>query len=535
MIITQELDLYQKLEILSDAAKYDVACTSSGVDRKGSGSGMGSCMAPGICHTFSADGRCISLLKILFTNECIFDSHYCINRRSNDTVRASFTPEEVCTLTMEFYRRNYIEGLFLSSGVLHTPEYTMNELYKTLYLLRRKYQFEGYIHVKVIPGAPQDMVSRIGFLADRVSVNLELPTAEGLKLLAPHKTRRRILEPMRQVQMLRQADQELLAEEGRYAPKCRIAAENGELLIRKDEDKQSRCEQAEERRNAVEMRETGEGKDADGGASGRLLYKGNHETERKAGGDFWQIRNQHLRTAGALHALPRFVPAGQSTQMIIGATAESDFQIISVAESLYRKFDLKRVFYSAFVRVNDDSLLPDLPDGPPLGREHRLYQADWLLRFYGFGAGELLDENHPNFNTLLDPKCDWALAHLEHFPVEVNRADYYTLLRVPGIGPKSARRIVQARRMGQLNFPDLKKAGVVLKRAVYFITCQGRQMYPLKLHEDFILRSLLSAQSGGRSGPAETITYRQLSLFEREATAFMKYHKGGRCYDHFSV
>lgn len=215
--------------------------------------------------------------------------------------------------------------------------------------------------------------------------------------------------------------------------------------------------------------------------------------------------------------------------MIIGATPESDFQIISVAESLYRKFDLKRVFYSAFVRVNDDSLLPDLPDGPPLGREHRLYQADWLLRFYGFEAGELLDEKHPNFNTLLDPKCDWALSHLEYFPVEVNRADYYTLLRVPGIGPKSARRIVQARRMGQLDFPDLKKAGVVLKRAVYFITCQGRQMYPLKLHEDFILRNLLSAQSGGRSGPAETITYRQLSLFEHgdEEIVFMNYHKGG--------
>lgn len=316
MVITQELDLYQKLEILSDAAKYDVACTSSGVDRKGSGSGMGSCIAPGICHTFSADGRCISLLKILFTNECIFDCHYCINRRSNDTVRTSFTPEEVCTLTMEFYRRNYIEGLFLSSGVLHTPEYTMDELYKTLYLLRRKYQFEGYIHVKVIPGAPQDMVSRIGFLADRVSVNLELPTAEGLKLLAPHKTRRRILEPMRQIQMLRRADQELLAEEGRYAKKRRIAAESGAPLIRKDEENQSRCEQATEHRNAVEIRETRAGKDANKADSGRLFYKKNNETERKTGGDFWQIRNQHLRTAGAVHALPRFVPAGQSTQMI---------------------------------------------------------------------------------------------------------------------------------------------------------------------------------------------------------------------------
>lgn len=548
MVITQELDLYQKLEILSDAAKYDVACTSSGVDRKGSGSGMGNCMAPGVCHTFSADGRCISLLKILFTNECIFDCHYCINRWSNDTVRTSFTPEEVCMLTMEFYRRNYIEGLFLSSGVLHTPRYTMEELYQTLYLLRRKYQFEGYIHVKVIPGAPQEMVTQIGFLADRVSINLELPTAESLKLLAPHKTRRRILEPMRQIQTLRHADQEVLAEERRAGGKRKIAAKSAALPAKKEEEKQSNCVEAMKQRNAGETRAD---KDADGTASGRRPYKKDHETESKAedrqkreikevgkrniagceqgdgensglvqtSGDFWQIRNQHLRTEGALRTIPRFVPAGQSTQMIIGATPESDFQIISVAESLYRKFDLKRVFYSAFVRVNDDSLLPDLPGGPPLGREHRLYQADWLLRFYGFEAGELLDEKHPNFNTLLDPKCDWALSHLEHFPVEVNRADYYTLLRVPGIGPKSARRIVQARRMGQLDFPDLKKAGVVLKRAVYFITCQGRQMYPLKLHEDFILRNLLSAQSGGRSGPAETITYRQLSLFEHGSEA----------------
>lgn len=418
------MSVYDKLQILSDAAKYDVACTSSGVDRKGNGKGIGNCIAPGICHSFSADGRCISLLKILFTNECIFDCKYCINRSSNDVVRTSFTPEEVCELTMEFYRRNYIEGLFLSSGVLRNPNYTMELLYQTLYKLRNEYHFQGYIHVKAIPGSSQDLIDRTGFLADRMSVNLELPTSEGLKKLAPHKTRKTILAPMRQIQSTR--------EENRY--------------------------------------------------------------------DVAVYRNA-----------PKFVPAGQSTQMIIGATPENDYEIISVAESLYQKFDLKRVFYSAFVHVNEDSNLPMLPGGPPLLREHRLYQADWLLRFYGFQAGELLSEKRPNFNVLIDPKCDWALGHLENFPIEINRADYFMLLRVPGIGTKSARRIVQARRFGSLNFEDLKKMGVVLKRALYFITCQGKMMYPVKIDEDYILRNLLSV---GEKLPFEAAGYRQLSLFD---------------------
>lgn len=425
MQIEKKKSLYEKLNILSDAAKYDVACTSSGTERSGSVHGIGNCVAPGICHSFSADGRCISLLKILFTNECVFDCRYCVNRASNDTERASFTPDEVCQLTIEFYRRNYIEGLFLSSGVWKTPADTMELLYQTLYKLRTEYHFEGYIHVKMIPGAPQELIEKTGFLADRVSVNLELPSSESLRLLAPHKTRKRILEPMRQVQL-------------------------------------ARSEHANE----------------------LMLYR----------------------------SAPRFVPAGQSTQMIVGATPESDFQIISVAESLYQKFDLKRVFYSAFVKVSEDPLLPALPGGPPLLREHRLYQADWLLRFYGFGASELLNERRPNFNVFLDPKCDWALSHLECFPVEINRADYHTLLRVPGIGPKSAQRIVAARRMGRLDFDALRRMGVVLKRAVYFITCSGRQMYPLKMSEDFILRNLLSTERG--RGPAETVTYRQLSLFD---------------------
>lgn len=427
MRITEEMSMYEKLEILTDAAKYDVACTSSGVDRRGDGKGMGNCESAGICHSFSADGRCISLLKILFTNECIYDCKYCINRSSNDVVRASFTPDEICRLTMEFYRRNYIEGLFLSSGILKSPNYTMELIYAALYKLRVECNFQGYIHVKAIPGADQELVQRIGFLADRMSVNLELPTAEGLKLLAPHKSRKNILAPMRLVQ--------------------NRMAENKQEIV-------------------------------------------------------------------AYRNAPRFVPAGQSTQMIIGATPESDYQIIQVAESLYQKFELKRVFYSAFIHVNEDSNLPARTgDGPPLLREHRLYQADWLLRFYGFEAKELLDEQNPNFNVLLDPKCNWALKHLENFPVEINRADYYTLLRVPGIGNKSASRIVKARRFGVLDYPDLKRMGVVLKRALYFITCSGRMMYRTKIEEDFIMRNLLNVKEK-LPDPIGGMTYKQLSLFD---------------------
>ena len=425
--IEQEMDLQKKLEILADAAKYDVACTSSGVDRKNDGRGLGNCTAPGICHSFSADGRCISLLKILFTNECIYDCRYCMNRRSNDILRASFTPQEICELTVGFYRRNYIEGLFLSSGIIRSPDFTMELLYQTLYKLRHEYQFQGYIHVKAIPGADPELVERTGYLADRMSVNLELPTAEGLQMLAPQKKRSGMLAPIRQVQ---------------------------------------------------------------------------------------QMRNQNKKELTVYRHAPRFVPAGQSTQMIIGATGENDFQIMKVAEHMYKKYELKRVFYSAFIRVNDDSLLPALPGGPPLLREHRLYQADWLLRSYGFETEELLSEDRPDFNVFLDPKCDWALRHLEQFPVEVMRADYYTLLRVPGIGYRSARRIVKARRLGTLDYPDLKKMGVVLKRAVYFITCGGKQMYPVKLQEDYILRNILDGKEKLQPGFKQEPAYEQLSLFD---------------------
>ena len=440
MRITENMSLADKLNILSDAAKYDVACTSSGTERKNDGTGIGNCVKSGICHTFSADGRCVSLLKILFTNECIYDCKYCINRSSNDVPRASFTPEEVCTLTIEFYRRNYIEGLFLSSGILKSPNFTMELIYQTLYMLRTKYGFQGYIHVKAIPGADPEIIRRVGFLADRMSINLELPTAEGLRKLAPHKNRKNILTPMRMVQN------------------------------RMSENKQ----EIEVYRNA-----------------------------------------------------PRFVPAGQSTQMIVGATPENDFQILNVAESLYKNFELKRVFYSAFIHVNDDSNLPTRnDDGPPMLREHRLYQADWLLRYYGFEARELLSEKNPNFNVLIDPKCNWALEHLEIFPVEVNRADYHTLLRVPGIGYKSAGRIVQARRMGNLSFEDLKKLGVVLKRALYFITCNGRMMHPTKIEQDYILRNLLSV---GEKVPisVQEMSYKQLSLFDDVNFRKEQFHEKG--------
>ena len=418
--------LMEKLSILTDAAKYDVACTSSGVERKGNGKSLGNSIAAGICHSFAGDGRCISLLKILMTNECIYDCKYCLNRSSNDVPRATFTPEEICTLTMEFYRRNYIEGLFLSSGIIGNPTLTMELIYRTLYLLRNTYQFNGYIHVKAIPGAAPEVIQKTGYLADRMSVNLELPTAEGLRTLAPNKHRKTILTPMRQIQQ-------------------GIASNKEELVV----------------------------------------YK---------------------------HA-PKFAAAGQSTQMIIGATPENDYQIVNVAESLYRKFDLKRVFYSAFVKVNEDKELPSLPGGPPLLREHRLYQADWLLRFYGFKASELLDEKHPFFNVFLDPKEDWAVRHLEVFPVEIRTASRNLLLRVPGIGVTSAERILAARRTAKLTFDDLRKLGVVLKRALYFITCGGKMMYPTKLEEDYIVRNLTNPKDRVMFGQ-DGMTYRQLSLFD---------------------
>ncbi len=416
------MELLDKLNILADAAKYDAACTSSGLDRSGRPGTIGSTALAGCCHSFSADGRCISLLKVLQTNFCVYDCQYCVNRRSNDVPRAAFTPEELCELTMGFYRRNYIEGLFLSSAVIRDPDYTTELMIKTLRILREERRFGGYIHAKAIPGADPRLTRRLGLLADRLSVNIELPSSASLALLAPDKKKEAILTPMGQI------------SEG-------IAASRQELAV----------------------------------------YR---------------------------HA-PRFAPAGQSTQMIVGATPESDRHILTLTQALYDRYQLKRVFYSAYMPV---SPLVPVPEDyqPPLLREHRLYQADWLLRYYHFRAEEILDESQPDLDPRMDPKCCWALRHLEFFPVEVNRADYEALLRVPGLGVRSARRILRARRVGPLSFEGLKRLGVVLKRAQYFLTCSGRMMTGLRVSEDGLLRHLVSLEAPALAGPAPE----QLSLFD---------------------
>jgi len=418
------MELLEKLTILSDAAKYDAACTSSGVRRgyREGYIGNTSSSLAGCCHTFSADGRCVTLLKVLLTNRCVYDCKYCVNRRSNDTKRAAFTPEELAELTIGFYRRNYIEGLFLSSGVLRNPDYTTELMIQALRILRETYRFNGYIHAKAIPGTSPELVEQLGFLADRLSVNIELPSESGLKLLAPDKTKGAILAPMKQIQTR--------------------AAQGKEELVK---------------------------------------YR---------------------------HA-PKFAPAGQSTQMIVGATQDSDLHILRLTQGLYDRYRLKRVFYSAYVPVVENTLLPSLDTKPPLLREHRLYQADWLLRFYGFRAEELLDEQTPDFNPLVDPKCSWALAHLDFFPVEVNTADYETLLRVPGIGVVSAKRILVSRRAVRLQVEDLRKLGVVMKRAQYFLTCRGRMAEGLRFTPDSLLLNLIAAERPALPGPG----IEQLSLF----------------------
>lgn len=507
MLVLKDLPLEKKLEILSDAAKYDAACTSSGVDRSGAVGTIGSAAAAGICHSFAADGRCISLLKILMTNECVFDCKYCINRRSNDVVRTAFTPEEICTLTIEFYRRNYIEGLFLSSGVMGSPDATMESMYETLYLLRDKYQFRGYIHVKGIPGASPELIRRIGYLTDRMSVNLELPTSDSLRALAPHKTRQTILRPIRQIQR-GIAEERLLLTDGR------VDIQNGDRIGNRTEDRiEGKIE---------DSRKIGQIADSDPSCLPAHRKKGwwssSQESAFAVPGETHKppiVAGGGIRGDLVKGEKPRFVPAGQSTQMIIGATPETDYQIMSVAEALYQRFDLKRVFYSAYVGINDDSSLPAVGSRPPLMREHRLYQADWLLRFYGFQASELLSEERPNFNVLLDPKCDWAVRHLDFFPVEINRADYGTLLRVPGIGVKSAQRILRARRSSALDFPDIRKMGVVLKRAHFFITCRGRMLQRIPLEENFVTACLVD-QNRKKNWQLEhgQDACRQLSLFD---------------------
>lgn len=392
------MELMEKLRILSDAAKYDASCSSSGSKRRGNGLGVAT--NSGICHSFTEDGRCVALLKILMTNYCIYDCKYCTNRRSNNRDRAIFLPEEIANLTINFYKRNYIEGLFLSSGVIKNPDYTMEKLIETITLLRNKYHFHGYIHCKTIPGASKELIHKLGLLSDRMSINIELPSNDSLKLLAPDKKSDNIFSSMKQI----------------------------------------------------------------------------NDTKK-------------MNTAEKKKSL--FVPAGQSTQLIVGATNDTDYKILTLTEGLYNKFNLKRVYYSAYVPVNIDKNLPML-EKPPLLRENRLYQADWLLRFYGFKSEELLDENNQNFNSLLDPKLDYALRNLENYPIEINKADYLTLLRIPGIGVNSAKRIISTRKYGKLDFNLLKKIGVVLKRAKYFITCNGKYYESARAFErNTIQRALL--------------------------------------------
>lgn len=408
LLMVINMELQEKLRILADSAKYDASCSSSGSNRKNN-NGIGNAAASGICHSFASDGRCISLLKILLTNCCIFDCKYCLNRKSNNIKRAIFTPEEICTITINFYRRNYIEGLFLSSGIIKSPNYTMELLIETISLLRNKYHFNGYIHAKAIPGTSPILLKKLGSLVDRLSANIELPTENGLKLLAPNKNSKNVSQIMN------------------------------------------------------------------------------------------YVRNNQSR---------KYVPAGQSTQMIIGATQETDLQIMSKSSHLYNNYNLKRVFYSAYVPVNKDNLLPSL-ERPPLVRENRLYQADWLLRFYNFKVTDLLDNDNPNFNILIDPKADWALRHIEEFPKEINTCSYYDLLKIPGIGVKSAQRIISSRKNFTIHLDDLKRMGVVLKRAKYFITCNGKYAINEELfNKKFIEKNILLEEKN-----IESMRNEQLRLF----------------------
>lgn len=480
-VTVKSLSLNEKLQILSDAAKYDVACTSSGVDRRGKKGSIGNSCAAGICHSFAGDGRCISLLKILQSNDCIYNCKYCLNRADNDCVRATFTPEEICTLVIEFYKRNYIEGLFLSSGVCKNPVYTMELMYQTLYLLRTKYRFNGYIHVKAIPYAPEELIEKTGYLADRMSINLELPTAEGLQTLAPQKTRSSILLPMRRIQQ-RITD-------------YRLAIGKSPVMERSFGNRY--------------LNDT------------IFQHRPDYKTMESLNGTVGSPQGilgepAALAVSPAVSVSPDkpFTPAGQSTQMIIGASGESDYQILATMQALYQQFDLKRVFFSAYVPLNEDPLLPAVGTAPPLLREHRLYQADWLLRYYGFHAEELLTPERPDFNLYLDPKCDWAIRHLEQFPVEIAAADYSMLMRVPGIGSKSALRILRSRNMGSLTFEAIKKMGVVLKRAQYFITCHGKMYHKIRLEEDFITRQLIGGNNAKDWEIEHPQIYEQLSLFD---------------------
>jgi len=412
----------EKLNILADAAKYDVSCSSSGGNRKNDNKGLGDSHASGICHTYTEDGRCVSLLKILLTNHCIFDCAYCVSRKSNDIERAAFTVEEVVQLTMNFYRRNFIEGLFLSSGIFKNADFTMERLLRVVKKLRLEERFNGYIHLKTIPGASEELIREAGMYADRMSINLEMPTESGLKLLAPDKSHQDVIKPLGFVQ-----------------------------------------------NQIVQFKE-----------------------ERKL-----------------IKSVPKFVPAGQSTQMVIGATPETDKDIMHTADAYYRNFSLKRVYYSGYIPISNDNRLPILGTQPPLIRENRLYQTDWLMRFYGFHVNELLNDANPHLDIDIDPKLSWALRNLQHFPVDINVAAYKVILRVPGIGVGSAKKIVQARKFGKLRIDQLKKIGVSYNRAKHFIKCADTP-YQLKDFQGTQIKSFILAESQSKYLKTDT---NQLILF----------------------
>ena len=413
--------IQEKLEILADAAKYDVSCSSSGGNRKNNG-GLGNSHASGICHSYTEDGRCVSLLKILLTNHCIFDCAYCVSRKSNDIKRAAFTVEEVVDLTINFYRRNYIEGLFLSSGIFKDADTTMERLVRVAKKLRTEHRFNGYIHLKSIPGASEELMKEAGLYADRLSINIEIPTEQGLKLLAPDKSHAEMIKPMDFVK--------------------------NELILYKDE---------------------------------RKIFK----------------------------KIPKFAPAGQSTQMIVGATNETDLKIIKVANHFYQNFNLKRVYYSGYVPVLEDSRLPSIHSQVPILRENRLYQADWLMRFYGFGADEILDKYNPFLDLEVDPKLAWALRNRENFPVNINTAPKEMILRVPGIGTKSTGKILMARKFQKLTLEHLQKMGVAVNRAKYFVEFESENIFNRLIDEQNLRKILLSGMKSKFQNPFS----QQLSLF----------------------
>lgn len=468
-----------KLTILSDAAKYDVACTSSGVSRSGKEGYLGNSVAAGVCHAFSADGRCISLLKILMSNCCVYDCKYCKNRVSNDIPRATFTPDEICSLTIEFYKRNYIEGLFLSSGVIGNPDYTMEKICETLRLLRTKYMFNGYIHVKAIPGASDELLYSAGLLADRISINMEMPTQSSLTKVAPNKSMENIILPMNRISDTIAMHRLAIGK----SAKMERADINNYLVDSIWGDKNKKIDSKEEKR-VINMLATPDA-------------SLNYPAERS---DLLLKRS--------------FAPGGQSTQMIIGASGETDYQLVKTSQALYQKFDLKRVFYSAYIPINEDDALPGLDTPVPLLREHRLYQADWLLRYYGFDSEELFTPENQFLDYRIDPKCNWAIRHLDVFPVEINTAPADMLLRVPGIGPNSVKKIMSARRYGHVNFEMLKKMRVVLKRAQYFITCGGKMLGRTLIDTQYIVNQLTDVERKDVAlieNPADG--YRQMNLF----------------------